>query len=70
MPPIFNLIVDNVVSNCLELMVEDKLVTQEVLGMATGRFLGLLYAGNGVLELWDPEWIQGAMNVLIGLFRR
>ena len=33
-----------------------------------GRCLGLIYADDSVVELQDPEWLQGALNVLIGLF--
>ena len=49
-------------------MLEDQLVDQEGLGLAIGRCLVLLYADYGVVGLRDPEWIQGALNVLVGLF--
>ena len=58
------------VSNWLELTVEYQLVTQKVLGLAVGRCLGFLYAYNGMVLLQDTEWIQGELNVIIGLFRR
>ena len=38
--------------------------------LAVGRSLGILYAYNGVVESWYPEWLQGKLNVLIGLLRR
>ena len=50
---LFNLIVENVVSNWIALAVEDQLIAQEGLGLVLGRFLGLLYADNSVLGLWD-----------------
>ena len=35
-----------------------------------GRSMGVFYADNGFIVFQDPEWIQGAVNVLIGLFYR
>ena len=32
--------------------------------------IGLLYADDGVVGSQDPEWLQGALNGLIGLLRR
>ena len=32
--------------------------------------LGLLYTDDGVVGSGGPEWLQGALNVLIGLLRR
>ena len=56
--------------NLLALTVEDHLVTQEGLVLAVGRCLGLFYVDDGVVGLRDTERHQGALNVLIGLFRR
>ena len=67
---LFNLIVDNVVRNWLSLVVEDQLVSQEVLVLVVGRCLGLFFVYNGVVGLWYPTWLQGALNVLIGIFHR
>ena len=47
-----------------------------VRGLHTGRtgicvrmdFRGF-YAYGGILGSWDPEWLQVALNILIGLFR-
>ena len=48
-----------------------------VLGWYTGRTvtcggteLGFFCADDGLLGSWDPEWIQGAINVPIGIFWR
>ena len=30
----------------------------------------LFYANNGMVASWDPAWIQGAFNALVGLFDR
>ena len=67
-PTLFNLIVENLVSNWLAVTVEDQLVTHEGLGPAVGRCLGLLYAYDGVVGSEDTEWLQGAPNVIINLF--
>ena len=56
--------------NWLALTVEDQLVAQEGLVLAVVRCLGLFYEDNIVMGSRDPEWLQGALNVLIGLFRR
>ena len=67
LPTLFNLIVENMVRNYLALTVEDQLVTQEGLGLAVGRCMGFLYTGDVVLGMQDLGWLQGALNVLIGL---
>ena len=54
----------------LALMVEGRLVSQEVLGLVVRRSLGLFYTDDSVVGSWYPEWIQGALNVLIGLLCR
>ena len=69
-PTLFNLIVDNLVHNLLALMVEDQLFAQEGLELAVWRCLGLFYSKYGMMVSWDPEWLQGALNVIISLFRR
>ena len=32
------------------------------------QILGVFYAKDGLLGLQDSEWLQGYLNVLIGLF--
>ena len=34
-----------------------------------GRCLRLLYSDEGMVVLRYPKWLQGALNVIIGLFR-
>ena len=48
----------------------DYVVIHGGLGHAVGQSFGVLYADNGILGLRYPEWLQGYLNVLIGLFRR
>ena len=38
--------------------------------MAVVRSLGVFYADDGIIRSWYPEWLQGALSVLIGLFSR
>ena len=61
---------ENVVRNWLLLMVEYQLVDQEGMGLVVGKCLGLFYTDNGVVGLWYMEWLQGALNLLIGLLRQ
>ena len=56
-PALFNLIVDNVVWNWLALTVEDQMITQEGLGLAVGRCLGIFYAENSVVVSQGLEWL-------------
>ena len=32
--------------------------------------MGVFYADNGIIGSREPEWIQGAINVLIGILKR
>ena len=67
-PTIFNLIVDNVLQNWLARLVEDQLVSQEGLGLAVWRCLGLFYAKKIIVGLRYPGWLHVSLNVIIGLF--
>ena len=51
--------------NSLALAVEDQLITQELLGIAVGRCLGIFNTNYGMARSWYPEWLQGALNMLI-----
>ena len=52
----------------LLLTVEYQAVIQDRLRHMVGRSLGGFYAHDGILGSQDPEWIQGALNVLIRMF--
>ena len=69
-PNLFNLIVYNVVCNWLALMVDDQLPAQEGLGITLWRCLVIFYANGGMVGSRDPNWLQGDLNVIIGLLRR
>ena len=51
----------------LALIVDNQLVAHKGLGPAIGRCLGLFCTDNGVVVLWDPEWLQGTLNSPIGI---
>ena len=52
------------------MIVYDELVAHDGLGLAVGRCTGMIYAGDSLVGSRDPEGLQGALNVLIGLFRK
>ena len=65
-----NVAVDSVVQNWLSMKLEDIAVIHDGLGHAVGRSLEVFYADNGFIGLWDLEWLQGVLNVMIGPFLR
>ena len=67
---IFNVSVDSVVRHWLLLMVEYGSVVHDGLGHAAGRILGMFYTDDGILVSQDLEWLQGTLNILIGLLWR
>ena len=67
-PTLFTVAVNSVVRNWILLTVEYGAVIQEGLVHAVVWSLGVLYMDHGLLGLRYPEWLQGALNVLIGLF--
>ena len=54
--------------NWLALKVEDQLAVHEGLRLELGMCLVLFYAGDGVVGLRDPDWLQVSLYVIIGLF--
>ena len=53
----------------MSLTVEDESDNQEGLGMVLGGCMGMFYAYDGMIRSREPEWIQGAINVIINPFR-
>ena len=51
-------------------MIEDQRVAHNGLLETVGRCLVVFYAKNAIVVSHDSDWIQHAMNVLVGLFRR
>ena len=62
--------VDNVVRNGMSMIVEDDAVVHDRLGYAVGQIMRVFYVEDGLLGLQDPEWLQGDLNILIGLFHQ
>ena len=56
------------VCHCLSMTVEEEAVIQDVLGHVVGRSLGFFYSDDEILSSRYPEWLHGALNVLIRLF--
>ena len=54
----------------MSLTVEYKSATHEGLGVVVGQCMGVFYADDGMIGSRNPEWIQGDINVLIGVFIR
>ena len=50
--------------------VEDQLVAQEGLGLVVGRCIVLVYTNKCVMGLRCWGWLQGVLNLFIGLFLR
>ena len=67
---IFNVMVDNVIITWLAITVESQRVAHDGLGDTVWRCLRVFYAEDSMVGSRDPEWLQHAMNVLVGLFRR
>ena len=69
-PTLFNVVVDNVIITWMAMTVEDQRVAQDGLGETVGWCVGVFYAENGMVGSREPDWLQHAINVLVGLFRR
>ena len=67
---LFNMAANSVVRNWLFLMVEYGAVLYDRLRHAVGRSLGFFYVDDGILGSWDPEWLKGTLNVLLGILRQ
>ena len=52
------------------MMVEYQKVAHDGLEEIVVRCLGVFYADNGMVGYHNLDWLQNAMNVLVGLFRR
>ena len=68
LPTPFNVGVDSVVCHWILLKMEDKAVIQDGLGHSVGWSLGFSHSYDGIMGSRDLEWLQGALNFLIGLF--
>ena len=68
-PTIFNVVMDVVVRHRLTGVISDAEERGKL--RKEGRHqAALFYADDGMVDLSDPQWIQGAFNTLVGLFDR
>ena len=69
-PTLFNVVVENVIRTWMTMTVEDQRVAHDGLGETVGRCLRVFYAKYGMVSSRESDWLQHAMNFLVGLFRR
>ena len=69
-PTLFNMVVENFKRTWLDMTLKDQRVAHDGLGDTVGRCLGVFYSNAGMVKSRDSDWIQHAMNVLFGIFRR
>ena len=68
LPTLFNVLIYNVVRHWLSMTVEYDTVIHNGLGRDLGQSVGVFYLIDVIIGLQDPEWQQGAFDILIGLF--
>ena len=61
--------VDSIVRHWISIIVENESVIHDRLGVAVGRFIGVFYVDDIVTGLRVPDWFQGEINLLHGMFR-
>ena len=67
---LFNVEGDSMALHWISLTVKYDSSTHDVLGVVVGNFMSLFYVDDGMIGSGDPEWLQGAINILIAIFRR
>ena len=66
---IFNVVVDTIFRNWVHGVVKEEEARGET--EREGRHqAALFYANDGMVTSSDPAWLQGAFNILVGLFDR
>ena len=68
-PTIFNAVVDTVVRNWVSLVAEYA-GGQDRLGRGVIQRATFFYMEDGLVASTDPEWMQGSLDTLTGLFDR
>ena len=69
-PTLFNVVVYNFIKTSLAITVEDQRVDHDSLGETIGRCMVVFYADDDMVGSCNPDWLQHALNVVVGLFRR
>ena len=54
----------------MSMMVNKEFITHGGMVLAVVWFMVMFYADDGLVVLQESEWLQGALNMLITLFRR
>ena len=70
-PEWWNILLDCVIRHWLLMVIDDNgQASTDGFGPTVEQRLSCFYVDDGVLGSRDHEWLQGAINVLVGLFRR
>ena len=69
-PMMLNVVVENFIRTWLAMTVEDQRVAKDGMRETIGRCLSVFYGNYGMMGSHNLDWLQHAMNVLVGLFRR
>ena len=67
-PTLFNVAVESVFHHWISLTEEEKSAIHDGFGMVVEISRYMFYADDGLIGSRDPEWLQGGINILIGLF--
>ena len=69
-PTLLNVVVDDIIRTWLAMTVEDQRVDHDGLGKTDGRCMSVFYSNDGMVDSWEPDWLQHLMNILVGLFQK
>ena len=67
---LFNVVLDNGIRTWLDITVEDKMVDHERMVETGVRCFGVFYDNDDVVRLYDLDWMQHIMYVVVVLFRK
>ena len=68
-PTIFNVVMDVVVRHQVKVVIVDA-EDQGELGNEGRHQVALFYTYDGMVDSYDPQWLQVDLNTLVGLFDR
>ena len=68
-PPLFNVVVENVIWTWLAMKVEDQKLAHNGLVAAVGLCMGFFYTNDDMIGSRDPDCLKHFTNVMIGLFQ-
>ena len=67
---LFNVVLESVIRHWMSLTIENPDAIHNIIGETVGHKLGVFYTDDDMISSRNPEWIQGAIKLLIGFFRR